>query len=665
MKNKKKKKKNKKKRILFLSIGVFSLILMIGTIQFTSHSGFCSSCHYMEPFYKSWKTSSHSDVECSTCHYAPGIRSKIKMKFEGILQVGRYWSKLYLKSKAWSEIPDESCLQEGCHSRRLLEGQVKFKTTVFDHEVHFSDLKRGKQLRCTSCHSQIVQGKHITVTESSCFICHFKESEHYPQISACYHCHIKDDLISEDTSRYNHSLVFDGGFECNQCHSDIVVGDGEVPRENCYKCHWETERLNKYDDTDLMHYAHIYSHKIECNQCHLDIQHRIVKDIETIADCQTCHTDYHQAQKILFIGEGGKGIPHTMPNIMLEKGLSCKGCHIFHEESSGRLMKSETFVSKAQACETCHGKGFARIMREWEISTEKKLSEINAIYRRANQELRQAKSSEREKAQTLLEEAAFNIDIVDRGKGVHNVEYSQELLSASLNKVQEALDVIGSSYKPKSLLAAAKEIPTQCSNCHAGIEEIDTQVFGQDFPHKSHLLEQKIQCDICHSNIRKHGEFVATKQGCAVCHHKDTEKDCMECHKLQKTFYQGGNLIDQDIPEDIMSEAEVQCTDCHIGPQSQVFRSDKNKCLDCHEEDYGEMFTEWQNTTKEMINSLRASIREKKKLGLTAEQKDQISNIENTLQKIELDGSSGIHNFLSIEELLTKHQKELKSIGIP
>ena len=82
MKNKKKKKKNKKKRILFLSIGVFSLILMIGTIQFTSHSGFCSSCHYMEPFYKSWKTSSHSDVECSTCHYAPGIRSKIKMKFD-------------------------------------------------------------------------------------------------------------------------------------------------------------------------------------------------------------------------------------------------------------------------------------------------------------------------------------------------------------------------------------------------------------------------------------------------------------------------------------------------------------------------------------------------------------------------------------------------------
>jgi len=665
MKKKKKKKTNKKKRIIFLSILGFVLILTLGSVEYTSHSYFCNSCHYMKPFYQSWKTSSHSHIECNSCHYPPGVRPKIRAKIEGILQVGRYWTKLYLKSKPWAEIPDESCLREGCHEKRLLEGKVKFQRVVFDHKIHFTDLKRGKQLRCTSCHSQIVQGEHITVTESTCFICHFKKSDHYPQIGECYHCHHREDLISEKTSRFNHSLVFDNGFECNKCHSHTILGDGEVPRENCFKCHWETDRLNKYDDTDQMHFMHIASNKIECNQCHMDIQHKIIKEIETIADCQTCHTDYHRAQKILFIGEGGKGISHLMPNIMLEKGLSCKGCHIFHEETGGKIIKSETFISKAQACESCHGRGFARIMKDWEISTGKKLNKIRNIFSKASQELKHTKNAQKEKAQKMLKEAAFNIDIVDLGKSVHNIEYSQELLSASYNNVVEALRVISSSYKPESFLAVSKEIPTQCYNCHAGIEEINTQIFGLDFPHQKHLIEQKIQCSVCHSNVRKHGEFIATKHGCAVCHHKNTNKDCTVCHQLQKTFYEGGQLNGHDIPKDIMFEAEAECIDCHLGPQNQIIRSDRNKCLECHDEDYRDIFSEWQDSVKNLMSSLKTSLKEKKKLSLSEEEKAQLLIIEQTIRNIELDGSSGIHNYSSTEEMLTNFQKELESLGKP
>ncbi len=661
----KKKKKNKKKikRIIIISSIGFILVFLFGSVEYTSHSGFCNSCHYMKPFYQSWKTSSHSHIECSTCHYAPGPKSKIRAKIEGIMQVGRYWTKLYLKSKPWAEIPDESCLRSGCHEKRLLEGKVQFKRVTFDHKIHFTDLKRGKKLRCTSCHSQIVQGEHITVTESTCFICHFKKSDHYPNIGECYHCHHKEELVSEKTSRFNHSLVFDNGFECNKCHSHTILGDGEVPRENCYKCHWERDRLNKYENTDLMHSTHIASHKIECNQCHLDIQHKIIKDIDTIADCKTCHTDYHQAQKILFLGEGGKGVSHPMPNIMLEKGLSCKGCHVFHEEKGGRVIKSETFVSKDEACESCHGKGFARIMKDWEVSTNKKLSRIRSIYRRAANELNLSKHANKEKARQFLEEAAFNIDIVEKGKGVHNVEYSQELLSASYNKIVEALKAIGSAYKPKSFLAVAKEVPTQCYNCHAGIEEIDQQIFGLDFPHKKHLIEQKIQCNTCHSNVRKHGEFIATKQSCALCHHQDTKKDCTGCHHLQKSFYEGGELNGYDIPADIMFEAEAGCTDCHLDAENRIFRSEANKCLDCHEEEYRGIFMEWQDSVKELIDSVMASMKEKRRLALSSEDKAQLLHIEKTLQKIELDGSSGVHNYSFIEETLTNLEKNLNSLG--
>ncbi len=664
--NKEQKKKRRKKRLIIAVslLGTF-IIFSVLAVKLTSHSGFCSSCHYMGPYFESWKESSHGQFECSKCHYPPkgGLISKLGKKIEGLVMLGRYWTKLYVKSKPWAEISDNSCLQEGCHDKRLLGGKVMFKTVAFDHAVHFEDLKRGKKLQCTSCHSQIVQGEHITVTESTCFICHFKESEFYPQIDDCSHCHHREELVSEETSRYNHSLVFDNGYTCSKCHSNTIMGDGVVPRENCYKCHMEQERLDKYDDTDLMHEEHIANNKIECNQCHLDIQHKIFKDIETIADCKTCHIDTHKSQKILYTGEGGIGVPHSMPNIMLEKGLSCKGCHIFHEEKGGRIVKSDTSISKAAACESCHGKGFARIMRQWETSTEQKLSEIKSIFTQAGLEIRRSRGDKQKQALSLLDQASFNMDIVERGKGVHNVSYSQELLLASYNKILDALKTIGSSYKPSGFVTKSEIIPTECANCHAGIEELNEQIFGLDFPHEKHLVEQNIKCSTCHSNVRRHGEFIATKQSCAVCHHRDTSKDCTSCHQLQKSFYKGGVLDEMEVPEDIMSLAGVECVDCHISAEDKVHRPDNNKCLDCHEEGYEELQTDWQNSTRELIQAIKAQLIEKQKLSLSADQKSSLSKLRRTLQKIELDGSLGIHNYMFIEETLTSLKNKLDSVG--
>jgi len=277
-------KKRKKRLVAALTALGILFILFVASVQLTSTSGFCKVCHYMKPFYQSWKTSSHSHIECSTCHYAPGLRSKLRAKIEGLVQVARYWSKLYLKGKPWAEIPDESCLRPGCHDKRLLEGQVKFNKVVFDHTVHFADLKRGKTLRCTTCHSQIVQGDHMTVTESSCFICHFKKSELNPQADKCSLCHKQTELVPPALSRFNHTVVFEKDFSCDKCHSQVVMGDGAVPRENCYKCHFERARLDQYENTNLIPTKHITTRKIECTQCHLAIKHKINKDIETIDD---------------------------------------------------------------------------------------------------------------------------------------------------------------------------------------------------------------------------------------------------------------------------------------------------------------------------------------------------------------------------------------------
>ncbi|MCP2520234.1 cytochrome c3 family protein [SCandidatus Aminicenantes bacterium Aminicenantia_JdfR_composite] len=654
--------KKKKKRIIFLLSFVFLILLLLGgAAEYTSHSKFCSTCHYMKPFYRSWQTSKHNNVECATCHYPPGFKSKLNSKILGLLQIGKYWTKLYLKSKPWAEIPDESCLREGCHEKRLLQGRVKFKKVIFDHKIHLTDLKRGKKLRCTSCHSQIVQGEHITVTESTCFICHFKKSEHYPRISDCSHCHEKKFLVSKE-ARFNHTSVFKNGFSCNKCHSYVVMGDGTVPRENCFKCHWEVDRLNKYDDTDLMHKTHISEHKIECLQCHLSIQHKIVRKIEALVDCQTCHPKHHQAQRILFSGEGGKGHLERIPNIMFEKGLSCKGCHIFHEDKGGKLIKGRTYISSPEACETCHGEGFSRILWEWEKATEKKLNKIKLIYKNISQKIKQSKNGDKEKIKKLLEDATFNIDIVEQGKGVHNVQYAEQLLSAAYNNLITALKEAGISYEPEKFIVKEEKIPSECATCHTGIEEISVNVYGSTFSHGRHILERDLKCSKCHSNVRQHGEFILSKKECAKCHHLNTKKECANCHNLQKKLYTGKIVDYKNATPDVMFDAGVECKDCHLNGQNQVIKPSKDKCLECHEEGYDEMMVEWQKTIKEKISKIKNLINKLKKSSIYIENRKLINKTKRELQTIEIEGSYGIHNYLMLDEYLSEKLKKLENL---
>jgi hypothetical protein len=462
--------------------------------------------------------------------------------------------------------------------------------------------------------------------------------------------------------RFNHAVVYANNFACNKCHSQVIIGDGAVPRENCYKCHFERDRLEKYDDTDLMHSTHIASHKIECNQCHLEIQHKIVKDIETIADCRTCHTGFHLAQKILYTGEGGKGVPHATPNVMLEKGLSCKGCHMFHEEAGGKLIKSDTLVSREKACESCHGQGFGRILKNWQVSTATKLGEIKAVYARAEREMGVSRSAEKTRARELLQEAAFNIDVVDKGKAVHNITYSQELLLAAFGQIEEALKSVGSAYRPEKSLVETAAAPAQCSQCHAGIEEINSDVFGMSFPHKTHVVGQKMECILCHSNSRRHGEFISSKKSCATCHHQDNKKDCGSCHVIQKALYGGGLFSGWDVPKDIMAETGAECDSCHEHKDGRISRSDAAGCVNCHEESYKETFAEWQTAYRELRDGLRAALAEKKGQALSREGKARLAEIEKSVQKLDQDGSSGIHNSQFLQDILTKLSKEIKSI---
>lgn len=118
----------------------------------------------------------------------------------------------------------------------------------------------------------------------------------------------------------------------------------------------------------------------------------------------------------------------------------------------------------------------------------------------------------------------------------------------------------------------------------------------------------------------------------------------------------------QEIPKDIMAEAEVECLDCHMGDDKRIYRSDKGKCAECHDEDYAEMHTEWQSSFRESIASLADSIKKKRNTQLKSQERNILRGIDKELERIKLDGSMGIHNYMYFEETLTDLKKNIESL---
>ncbi|MBT8401811.1 MAG: TonB family protein [Rhodothermia bacterium] len=640
-------------------LGLVVALLFVGlSAEYTSRPTFCPTCHYMEPYYESWIAApAHSDISCVKCHFPPGLAGTVRGKVEGLVQVVNYLSASYSRRKPWAEIDDSSCLQSGCHETRKLTGTVAFQGVAFDHKVHLEDMRRGKELRCTSCHSQIVQGDHITVTETSCFLCHMKKPESgldlvdFERASECTTCHRWDSLtvpVPTEISTF-HEDVIDRGLECDQCHAKTVVGDGFVPPENCFSCHSDQERLGKYDEIELLHKAHISDNKIECIQCHLQIQHKIQRvSAGSDLDCSSCHRRTHREQVMLFTGDVGSG--ESQPSAMFEAGLDCAGCHVFHEE----LVEAGTErVAQSQSCENCHGQGYNRLLRLWKTSSERNLAEFGRFIRAVDASVKSRGSQARSEAEPHLEEAKSIQHLVDVGKPVHNVTYYDQLIRSGYDYLRKAAAAANVSVPLPEYRATA--VPGQCANCHAGIESAETPFGGKTFSHELHVVEQGVTCKSCHSSAVKHGQTILTPETCNSCHHQATpaEVSCESCHEDAAAIY-SGEFMGEDLP-DYMFEEEVECVDCHI-PDDHVVRPTSAVCLDCHDEGYDEDAEEWKTEVNELMTEVRQLLAQSREAEGDAAGYD---DVENMLRRIESGSAGGIHNYELTSEMLLDARKQL------
>lgn len=421
--------------------GLVLLVAMTGTAGwYTSRPQFCNSCHIMEPYYISWQESSHNDVSCIKCHFPPGLGEKMRGKVLGLVQLAKYVTQTQ-GPRPKAEVPDASCLRSGCHETRLLSGRVDYNGIAFDHAKHLpmdeNELTRGMHLRCTSCHSQIVQGQHMTVTESTCYLCHFKGLPFNQGLGACTRCHQIPDTEYDlgGGVKFHHDLAFENGVDCASCHADLIRGTGEVPVERCTVCHNREDDLLRLKDKDFLHKRHVTEHKVECTMCHLTVTHALDSQriVAAASQCTTCHPNEHHTQISMLEGNGAKLIP-PHPSNMTAARLSCFTCH-----QDKQVSETGTVLLKASlaTCIGCHAASEIDALQAYHEQLRESLAALEADAERIGSALSEAELEPADQ-QSLADRFAkvqHDIRFLHAGNDIHNSHYASELVAKLLEEM--------------------------------------------------------------------------------------------------------------------------------------------------------------------------------------------------------------------------------------
>ena len=567
-----------------IPIAILSVIFMaagtVGFVEYSARPSYCKSCHNMVPYYNSWAQSSHRNVPCIQCHFAPGIRAEAMGKFKAANQLVKYITGTY-GMKPWAEISDAACLRSGCHSERKVEGVVMYRGVRFDHTKHLGELRRGKQLRCTSCHSQIVQGDHVAVTQTTCILCHFKDRPPGEPIASCTGCHPNPPrVVSPAGDIVDHAQFVRDRIACVSCHANVTRGNGAVDRARCFNCHNEPEKLGKFGDTTLVHRVHIADHSVECQQCHTPIEHREQQLATTFElDCKSCHTRSHEAQRRLYAGLGGHGTP-AAPSRMFQARVSCLGCH--GQPTNVRGHERVQLAGEA-SCISCHGLKYANMLASWQREMERRLAPVAPVVANARAAVNRMPESRRAKADSLVKLAEENVDLVRVGKSAHNVAYADRLLRASLDLVHEATRTAGLPYNAPALNLGAPVTANACFGCHIGAERARVTFQGKEFDHAPHLLRGGLGCIDCHTSLDQHGGTTISKADCNNCHHSTQRPmECTRCHVGTSTAAAPANNIvthTGDFSHRTHSTVQRGCAACHTAPAMDA-RS--LNCDNCH-----------------------------------------------------------------------------------
>jgi nitrate/TMAO reductase-like tetraheme cytochrome c subunit len=524
-----------KARFLLIIAGglAIMLIMFTGAAAYSVRPSFCNSCHIMEPYYKAWSTSAHNKVSCVLCHYPPGKpKALLWYKFQALSQVVKYVTRTY-SSKPYADIEDASCLRSGCHSTRLIQGKVVTKKgIIFDHKNHLEQSRKGIQLRCVSCHSQIAIGNHMEVTWDTCYLCHFlgQETGHKMELpGGCQRCHqIPSEPIKLGTVTVIHKDFVKGGTEnCQDCHRNILEGGGAVDQDRCYTCHNQPEKLARFPETQFIHDNHVSKHHVACFHCHTQPKHglTISKDSKSlVSECAKCHSNMHSQELNLYKGVGlNPEVPKT-PSPMFQAGVDCTGCHSQEKMNGAQTGNDHTFVTNQFSCANCHGQEYTGMVPAYQKMVDETMSKLSVILTAEQQAMKSAKLDDElaKKINEKLAQVAADLNQLKSTHSAHNIYYAAETLSFDdrvLTAVAKKLElkVEDTSHLP---MISGGYCATLCHE-KLGVEVPPkiVQVKGKQLDHNLHL-KQGLTCRVCHT-FGSHKDIKLNEKACESCHGDD------------------------------------------------------------------------------------------------------------------------------------------------
>ena len=687
-------REHKKGIAIFIVVAFIGFIIVIaGLLHATANYKFCAMCHNMDTYIESWKQSSHKDVGCLECHFEPGLWGELKGKWKAQTHVVLKITGT-APPRPHTQVNDVSCLRGGCHSTQdLSSNDITFKGVTFSHDTHLSELRRGKKLKCVSCHSQIVQGKHLTVTETTCFTCHFYKKDEHPEMADCQLCHpqtkAKIFIDANENLPFIHKDYVDRGVLCEQCHFDVIFGEGNMKDNICVQCHAEPEILQSKHTSEHIHLNHVSLHKVECFRCHADINHFIPrttdspvpskKKVEKTAlsgyhydsNCVKCHTlEQHSLKRLMFMGKGARDIP-DMPSAMYLAHLDCASCHIALSDSGegpAKGIKRQGFDDIIKSCSVCHGPGYDDMAKHWKKLLTKELDKTEtALLQARNKITSHKKASRYDDASLLLEQAHQHLQFTKNGYGLHNIDYALKILADSREKVEKALALVIPEYVAQEVMS-----PSGCTElCHSCVECIETKPVpfgGVQFPHDVHVTDEGLDCLVCHSPRERHGHTLM--KGCSNCHHGSGmgSVQCEDCHVASYNIYNGQNACDEiscDVRGAANSMAEgVTCQECHTqvaAGEETTLDGIKATCVECHDDSYGPMVDDWKTKIKALnVEVLQDELQDTQRMVLfaikngqyTYDVQDLLNNADKNMRQL-LQGNP-IHNLEFSQNLAGK-----------
>ncbi|RLE20834.1 MAG: hypothetical protein DRJ08_06435 [Acidobacteria bacterium] len=599
----------KNSHILYALLFAIAILVVLPSLYVSIRSSdpeFCLSCHYEKPYYDSWRGSSHSQTACIECH--PNLRYRMPwLTF-------RYMVGFY-DMKPHASVKTETCLK--CHDKKKLF-QEKLKLVdkkSFNHKQHLSGPLRGIQMRCSSCHSHIVQGNHNVVEETVCFTCHFMGASPSDSITGCTACHgTPKETVTRHGFSFNHNKYLKLGVSCGECHVKITEGTGKLVDGACHSCHVEPQEK---PSNEAIHTIHVSGQGIDCFECHGNIRHGNLKMVKTFdTSCKNCHENLHSAQKSLYMGVGGKGLG-DYPSRMFAAQVTCRGCHTKSVKKKRAFVAESTRMPAPAACVACHQPGYDSMLKDWQHSFKFMLNYVGKRIHTAET----AKRSENKKK--IIGEAHHNFGLVKGGHPAHNVEYSVKLLKFTLDEVDK-ISPKPVSDRPKALRTSDGYCATLCHN-RLGMPENLLFQGKVDFPHQDHIRTLGTSCGRCHS-VEQHGLTKLTLAQCNTCHHqelKNEEGRCANCHGTENQLF-NGKLSGFEAGDPNPMLRQVSCTDCHDVTDGSVVTVEavRAACLNCHEKEYGDMLDEWLETGISHRNDLEKRIAE---LQTASDNKQKIS----------------------------------------